>query len=336
MKLAILLLLAAVPALAACKSAEPIPPLSHPYKIVMLPVEGSKTALGEKTGDADVPLALSPAELDAKIVASVKAAHVFSDVVVAQAADLQLPGAEDNLAAAAQIARRTSSDLILRIQVKSARMTDLGSNGSTIWSTVTWFMIGIPSFWVDDRTYATDLAVTAELFDPDDRVRPTASVDANTDQQELDLWDRGLTPLVIVVPPAFLKGSPKTVSETLTDRAVRQLLAKLVEELRTKKIPSRFDLMDVAEEGGSVRVLIGTRVRLRSLEIEVDGRTVKAWAETGLVEEKDSTPERFVYRRSLPVQAKAGAQVRVIAEDESGGREVRTVVAGEGAGGTKR
>jgi len=36
--------------------------------------------------------------------------------------------------AASDLARRTSSDLILRIEVKSARMTDLGNNGSTLWS----------------------------------------------------------------------------------------------------------------------------------------------------------------------------------------------------------
>jgi hypothetical protein len=186
-------------------------------------------------------------------------------------------------------------------------------------------MVPAPIWFVDDRTYDTNISVQAELYDPADPVKPTASVVASSGKQELDLWDRGLSPFVLVVPPAFLSGSAKSVSETLTERATQQLLAALVLELRTREIPSRFE-MDVVEDAGSVRITAVSRRRLRSLAVEADGVGVGSWAETALVEEKDSTPERFVYRRSVPAGAKAGAAVRVVAEDEAGGREVRTLV----------
>lgn len=321
-----LLVLAAAP-LAACRSAAPPAPLPHPYKVVLLPVEGAATALAGKPGAADVPLAMTPEELSAKIGERVRSSNVFSDVVAGDASAARRAADEDPLQAASDLARRTASDLILRIVVKSARMTDTGNNSSTFWSTLTWFMAGFPSFWVDDRTYETDIAVQAELYDPADPVKPTASVVATSGKQDLDLWDRGLTPLVIVVPPAFLKGSASSVSHTLTERAVDQLLAGLVEELRTREIPTRFAL-DVVRAGGDVRISVESRRRLRSLAVEVDGRPAQLWAETGLVEDAGSAADRFLYQRSFSLASAKGRSVRVVAEDEAGGREVRTLVIG--------
>lgn len=322
-------LLALSAPLAACKSAPPPVPLPHPYKIVLLPVEGAAAALAGTPGASDVPLAMTPEELSSKIADRVRTSHVFSDVVSGAPDDGRARAVdEDPMQAASDLARRTASDLILRIVVKSARMTDTGNNSSTFWSTLTWFMAGFPSFWVDDRTYETDIAVQAELYDPSDPVKPTASVVATSGKQELDLWDRGLTPLVIIVPPAFLKGSASSVSHTLTERAVDQLLAALVEELRTREIPTRFQL-DVVRAGGDVKIAVESRRRLRSLAVEVDGKPAQMWAETGLVEDKESAADRFVYRRTFKVDGSKGARVRVIAEDEAGGREVRTLVIGD-------
>jgi hypothetical protein len=326
-----IVVLAAAASLAACASAPPAPQTLHPYKVVLLPVEGSSAALAGEPRQDDVPLAMTPEALDTQITDRVKSSHVFSDVVVARSADLAVRGSSDEMQAASELARRTSSDLILRIVVKSARMTDLGNNGNTFWSTLTWFMLGFPSFWVDDRTYETDIAVQAELYDPADPVKPTASVVASSGKQDLDLWDRGLTAYVIVIPPAFLKGSAENVSAALTDRAVAQVMDALVVELRTREIPSRFemDVVEVPNMGApSVRVTIASRRRLRSLAVETDGKLVETWAESGLVEDKDSTPDRFSYHREVVVPAPVGARVRVIAEDEGGGREVRTLVIG--------
>ena len=327
MKGALVILVAAAAALPACKSAEPPPQLPHPYKVVLLPVEGAASALNADPGEAAVPLALTPEQLSTRIAESIKNSHVFSEVVLATPADLAVKGAEDDLHAAAQLARRTDSDLLMRIEVKSARMTDLGNNSSTFWSTLTWFMVPLPIWTADDRTYDTDIAVQASLYDPADPVKPTAQVVAASKKQDLDLWDRGLSPYVIICPPPFLAGSAESVSNTLTQRAVDQLLGALVNELRTREIPTRFDV-DVAEEPGGVRVAVTSRRRLRSLEVEIAGKPAAAWAETALVEDKDSTAERFVYRRSVKLDATAGTAVRVVAEDEAGGREVRTLVTG--------
>jgi hypothetical protein len=324
---ALALLLAAAASLTACRTAEPPPQLPHPYKVVLLPVEGAASALAAQGGDAEVPLALTPEQLSERIADGIRVSHVFSEVVFARPEDLKVKGAEDDLHAAAMLARRTDADLLLRVEVKSARMKDLGNNSSTFWSTLTWFMIPLPIWTADDRTYDTDIAVQASLYDPADPVKPTAQVVASSKKQDLDLWDRGLSPYIIVCPPPFLAGSAESVSNTLTQRAVDQLLAALVNELRTREIPTRFDV-DVAEEPGGVRVAVTTRRRLRSLEIEIAGKPAAGWAETALVEEKDSTPERFVYRRSVKVDAKPGTAVRVVAEDEAGGREVRTLVTG--------
>jgi hypothetical protein len=328
---ALLVFAAALP-LAACRSAEPPPPREHPYKVVLMPVEGAQPALAAKPKDAehDVPLALTPESLASAIRDAVKDARLFSQVVVAEPSDVATKGDEDRMQAAARFAKKTESELILRIVVKSAHVTDTGPNGSKVFATLTWFMIPLP-IWFKDRTYEDDFQLLAELYETDDPAKPTASVVATAGTQELDLWDRGATPLVLVVPPPFLKGSEKKLSESVTAMAMKQLLEDLVAKLGAREIPSRFE-MDVAEErtnaAGGVRVAIASRRRLRSLEIDVDGQAADTWAETGLVEEKDSTPERFAYRRVVPLVANAGAQVRVVAEDEAGGREVRTLVLG--------
>ncbi len=334
---ALVLLVAASSALAACRSTEPLPTTPQPYKVLLLPVEGAKQALDFKQAADDVPLAMTPEALSARIADKIQSSHVFSEVVLAKPADLAPKGDEDEMQRAAAFATKEESDLILRIQVISARMTDEGHNGSTVWSTLTWFMIPLPVWFVKDRTYDTNIKILAEVYDPADPIRPTSAVTAASGREDLDLWDRGLSPYVLVVPPPFLKGSATSVSEKLTDLAIDDLLRALVDGLRTREIPSRFE-MNVAEapmqDGEAVKVSIASRRKLRSLVVEVDGKIVKTWAETGLVEEKDSTPERYLYRRSVPALsattpgAKKSAEVRVVAEDESGGREVRTLMLG--------
>jgi len=325
----ILVLVAAAASLAACRSSQSaLPSTVKPYKVVLLPVEGAEAALAEKNAVDDVALALTPAQLETKIADGIRDSHVFSEVVLADAAALKGKGDQDEMQLASALARRDDADLILRVEVKSARMTDKGPNTQTVWSTLTWFMIPLPIWFVKDREYDADVAILAELYDPTDSVRPRLTVPVRAGRQDLNLWDRGLSPWVIVVPPPWCKGSAKSVSETLTDRAVHDLLEALVEELRAREIPSQFEKMDVVEEKGAVRVTISSRRRLRSLVVQVNGEIMQTWAETELVADKDSTPEIFDYARSVRVDAKPGAYVRVTAEDETGGREVRTLKLG--------
>jgi hypothetical protein len=320
---AIAVLAAGAPA--SCRSAPPPPPSVHLYRVVLLPVEGARTALSEQRGENDIPFALAPEELEARIRNAIVESRVFSDVLVAGPADVAMADSTDPIAAAARFARGTSSDLILRISVKSARLTDLGNNGSTFWSTFTWTLFPAPIWCIDDRSYDTSVAVQAEIYDPNDYARPAATVPATSGKQDLDLWDRGVSPWVIVVPPPLLAGSPSTVSETLTERAVKQMLGVLIESLRTHEVPSRFE-MAVAQEGATVRVFVASRRKLRWLSFEVGGVPAGTWMESDLASEADSTPENFNYRRAIELRGAAGARVRVIAEDEGGGREVRTIV----------
>ena len=336
------LLVSLVLAIAAgCASPPAEPPQRQPYKVVLLPVEGAARALAAQQDAADVggamvPLALTPEEFEAAIFAGVKSSNAFSELIEAPASVRAAGGAfaGDELAAAADFARRSNADLILRITVKSARMRDLGNNSATFWSTFTWFMVPLPIWTVDDRTYDTDLTVEAALYEPRDTVKPTASVVASSGRQDLDLWDRGLSFYVPVIPPAFLAGDDKKVSETVTAGAVRQLMDALVKELRTREIPTRFDL-DLTATADGVTVTAGSRRQLRSLEVYAGGKLVQQWAETELVAEKDSTAERRVYRRTVAIAGLGAAtaksapvEVRVVAEDEAGGREVRTIVLG--------
>ncbi|MCE9638486.1 MAG: hypothetical protein K8T90_22525 [Planctomycetes bacterium] len=318
----------------ASQKADPTP--RQPYKVVLLPVEGAARALAAQAGTDDaagemVPLAMTPEELGAHVAAGVRASNAFSQIIDAPESVRAAGGAfaGDELTAAADFARRSDADLILRVTVKSARIRDLGNNSSTFWSTFTWFMLPLPVWAVDDRTYDTNLAIEAALYEPRDTAKPTASVVAASGEQKLDLWDRGLSVWVPIVPPAFLAGNMKTVSETVTELAMEQVMKKLVDELRKREIPARFEL-SVAPSGDAVAIVVGTRRQLRSIDVFADGKLVKSWAETDLVPEKDSTDERHVYRRSVPAAPGARSEVRVVAEDESGGREVRTILLGGG------
>ena len=327
---ATLALVALASALVACSSAPPPAARVHPYRVVLLPVEGASVALAEPPQEDDVPFALDAKDLGGVIRDRLVAANVFSDVLRVNARDLPRSRGEDEMQAAAAYARLHDADLILRVHVKSARLTDLGNNGSTLLSTFLWTMIPAPVWWTDDRTYATNFAVQAELFDLSDPVKPTATVVASSGTVELDLWDRGPNLFVAVVPPPLLAGSTETVSAALTERVLDEVLEGLVNELRDRDIPSRFELT-VTREGAMLRVAAASRRDLRSLDVLLDGRPLQSWAETALVPD-ESTQDRLVYERSvaLPASGRGGSVVRVVAEDETGGREVRTLLVEDG------
>lgn len=324
-------LLATSLAAAACASAPPEETPRQPYKVVLLPVEGGAEALAPRPAEngegEEVPFALTPEQLEKAVFEGVRRSNAFSEIVVAPPEVGAARGeyAGDELAAAADFALRENADLILRVTVRSARIRDLGNNGASFWSSLLWFMVPAPVWTVDDRTYAVDLALEAALYEPRDVVKPTASVPSVAGRQELDLWDRGLSWWIPIVPPPFLAGNPRKVSETVTERAVEQVMDQLAKDLRTRAIPSRFEEMKVAAADGSVAVEIASRRQIRSLEVWVAGKLAQRWAETDLVPEPGSTDERRVYRRTLKVAGGAGTEVRVVAEDESGVREVRTV-----------
>lgn len=327
-------------AAAGCAStdAAAIEPLAHPYKVVLLPVEGAEAALAPRAGDAEsaadgeVPFALTPDALRGTIREGILGSRVFSEVVVVDGGRLATDEFTDAVAAAAPVARHERADLILRVRVSAARLHDLGRNDSTWWSTFAWFMIPAPLFTVDDRTYATTLTVNAELFDPADPRKPTASVVASSGEETLDLWDRGVSYEVIYTPPPWLEGDLAKVSTELTNRAVRQMMTQLVEELRTREIPSRFDVA-LAWEGADLAVTVSSRRRLRSLDVRSGDTVIGQWAEretAQLVDETASTPELTVYRARVTAPPGATGLVRVVAEDEAGGREVRSIPAGGG------
>jgi len=322
----------------ASDAAADIEPLAHPYKVVLLPVEGAEAALAPQAGDAadpedgEVPFAMSADALRARIEEGIVGARVFSEIVKADPSELVVDEFTDAVAAAQPVARRERADLIMRVRVSSARLHDLGRNDTTWWSTLSWFMIPAPLFTIDDRTYATTLTVNAELFDPSDAVKPTASVVASSGEETLDLWDRGVSYEVLYTPPAWIPGDLETVSEELTARAVRQMMAQLVEELRTREIPSRFDVA-LAWDAGELVVTVSTRRRLRSLDVRSGDTVLSEWAERGtsvLIDAAASTPELTVYRARVEPPAGASGLIRVVAEDEAGGREVRSIPVGGG------
>ncbi|MCG3134822.1 MAG: hypothetical protein HMLKMBBP_02204 [Planctomycetes bacterium] len=324
----------AVLATAGCASPSAPPPPKQPYKVVLLPVEGAERALAQAAADASaapeaerdafVPLALTTEEFEKAVHDGVVASGAFSEIVV-----LPATAPQDDLAAAADWARSARADLLLRVTVKSAKVRDTGNNGSTFWSTLAWFVVPLPIWFSDDRTYDTNIAIEAALFEPRDLVKPAASVVAKSDPQDLDLWDRGLSPYLPLVPPPFLKGSMKAVSETVTERAMAQVMGALADELRTREIPSRFELTVTADGAGAVSIAVASRRALRSLEVFADGARTQGWVETELAPEPSSAPDRIEYRRTAKVPAGA-AEVRVVVTDEAGGREVRTLVLARG------
>lgn len=321
---------AAAAALPACAS-DPAPIVKRqPYKVVLLPVEGAARALAlnEKRGEDFVPLALTPEEMEKTIFDRIRESNAFSELVAAPAGTVSASYGDD-LGGAADFARRENADLILRVTVKTAEMRDLGNNSNTFWSTFTWFLLPLPTWFSDDRTYDTNLSVEAALYEPRDTQKPTASVVANSGEQALDLWDRGLSPWVPILPPPFLKGRPAVVSETLTKAAMDRLIVSLVDELQKREIPSRFDVALTPDAGG-LGIRIVSRRALRSIEVFIAGKRAESWAETAIQPDAGSTADGFVYTRTAASVAKAaaGTDIRVVAEDEAGAREVRTIVLG--------
>lgn len=321
-------------ALAGCASEQAVARAAKPYKVVLMPVSGAEDVprrTPQPDGDAPLAYTMDPATLRDRIRGRILESGVFAEVETWDP-PAKHETADERLEAAAERARVVAADLVLRVTVNSAGITDLGPNDRKYWSAFTWFMVPAPIWFADDRTYDTDLELRAELFAPDDVRRPAAGAQVRMEPQELDLWDRtNFEWKVLYTPPPWLEGDPDRVSATLTERAVDRALEMLVEELDAMSIPSRFDL-DVALAAGWVSVTVGARRPLRSLEVVVNGRPLPGgtWSETGtegIFDAAGSTQTRLVYsaRVELPA-AQERQEVRVIAEDESGNREVRTLV----------
>lgn len=312
-------------ALAGCASAAPPPPAIHPYRALLLPVEGAKAALAEPAGEDSIPVASTPEAMEKAITDALLGTAMFSELVPVKAPPGErLP--EAALAAAAAAAKELEADLILRVQVRTARLSDLGNNSGTVWSCLLWFMVPLPIWTVDDRSYQADFRVHADLFSPEDLQRPVASFVVTAGEQTLDVWDRGLSVVLLVLPPPFVGGNEEKVSRKLTERVLGEVTRALVEEVRRSEIPSRFELK-VSAEAGEIHVAAASRRRLRSVEIRIGGKPAKEWGETDLEPDETSPDRGFVYRKSLRATEGVGPRtfVRVVAEDEVGGREVRTL-----------
>ncbi len=332
---ALLPVLAALVVSTACGSTpDPIAPLSQPYRIVLLPIEGVETALaapvreGEAQEGDEVPFALEPDVFRNRITNAIVNSGVFSNVIVVGREELTTDEFTDTVMAAAPRAKAEAADLIMRVRVNSARLRDLGANSSKFWSTFTWFMVPLPIWFVDDRTYATSLTVQAEMYDPADPIKPTASVVASSGEEEMDLWDRGaLQPTVVVIPPPWVEGNLEKVSETLTERAVNHMMTELVDELRTREIPSRFEL-DLEWEGNDLVVVVRTRRPLRALTVLAGAQVLRTWAEdetSDLLDTSGPKTRLIAYRARVEDGAGRADYLRVLVEDEGGGREVRTI-----------
>ena len=121
------------------------------------------------------------------------------------------------------------------------------------------------------------------------------------------------------------------VDHQLTERAVLQLMQQLVDQLRTREIPSRFDVA-LAWDGEALAIDVQSRRRLRSLEVRAGETVLRAWAEReagSLIDQAASQPELRVYRTRIEIPAGTTGLIRVIASDEGGGREVRSIPMGE-------
>lgn len=315
---------------AGCATTTPAPaPDVHPYKAVLLPVGGATAALADPPGRDSIPVAATPEALEKSVHDALLAAPLFSSIVSVKREELGDHPPEEAMGAAAAVARRYDADLILRVQIRTARLTDLGRNGATAWSCFLWFMVPLPIWTVDDRSYGADFRVDADLFAPDDLQKPVVSLVVTTGEQTLDAWDRGLSPLILLVPPPFVRGNTETVSAELTKRVVGEVTRSLIDQIRRHEIPSRFEVLVSAEEGG-VRITASSRRKLRSVEVRVGGRPARSWLEADLEPDEVSPDRGFVYRKFLRVEEAGGArtEVRVLVDDEGGGREVRTLVLG--------
>jgi len=332
----VLVALAAAVSLSGCASDEGTGRTAKPYKVVLMPVAGAdEIPVRNPEADGEQPLAyaMDPALLEQRIRDAILASRLFSHVDPWDGGE-SLSG-DERLEAAAEFARSEAADLILRVSVNSAGITDLGANGRKYWSTFTWFMIPAPIWLVDDRTYETDLEVRAELFLVDDLLRPAATASARPGQQELDLWDRAtFDTWVFIMPPPFIEGDLDVVSATLTERAVAEVVEQLVAELDQLNIPARFDLTATVE-GRTLRVGVVTRRHLRHLEVLVNGEVLSdaSWREedtAGIHVARKSGTERMVYEATVELPPTTGrTELRVFAEDEAGNREVRTLVIGD-------
>ena len=109
------------------------------------------------------------------------------------------------------------------------------------------------------------------------------------------------------------------------------MMEQLVEMLRTREIPSRFDLA-LSWEDAALVIEVRSRRILRSLEVRSGDTVLAAWAErdAGALRDEDaSSPTLSIYRARVEVPAGTTGLVRVIASDEAGGREVRSTPVGE-------
>lgn len=279
-----------------------------PFRVAVAPL--ARWNQGLAMTEEQIGLAVdSRGTFQERFAAALRAEGVASDVIQLQS--------EEDVELLAEAARQ-QADLLIRPRLRSALFDESTLSDRWLLSGGLWLLTWAGGLFVDDSTYATNLALDLEIIDVrrGGLIQQTSAASGNVD---LDFFDRNdffsLGTLVsFLLPPFWTPDSVDKTSESLTAAAIDQLAvevkSKLTDTRLERELKARHCQLKLAQgiNGaplGSIPTLRGTlesqQSAIAAVFLSVNGKPWEQKVEVTPEAEQDRNGQSFASDLNVPL-----------------------------------
>lgn len=235
-----------------------------------------------------------------------------------------------------EIARSIQADKIVFVWVDPGGVIDLGPNEWSFLSGTLWLGLGIPSFFVGDRSYRSESTVAIQVLELEDNAERTDLIQVPLEDVRLDHLDRGFDLLTLVVPPFLIAGERETWYPLAEHALEEGFFRSLAHFLKTESLTRdgahfRASIRRTHEDDPSTRVvsieILSPRV-LEQVQLQVDGEDYGRFSgpRLAVLEERVDDGFRYVLELQVSLQDAAPTNLRVIAQSGAMSRTASVVL----------
>ena len=227
-KLAALIALCSIAALASCASAPRVAAERNAEIVRALPPVACRLALTVSQAPSTTA--------DASGLRLTKDAVGLRDAIVAHLARLNTASVVFGVADRASV-KPSEADIVLDLTVAGSPPRHRGMSSGWWSSGLLWLVTWIGGLFTDDSTYTTDLAVMGSLAQVDSALIGSTAV--RSGEVDLKYWDRNSVASwrflqSLVLPPFWTSDDPEITSAALTDQAMFAASIQLADHVKRR------------------------------------------------------------------------------------------------------